>query len=66
MNPSEACRIINEKRVFQNLYENALYSKPKKAKLRIGDKVRVNINEKFSTRVTRQIGPKKSLLSMKY
>ena len=42
MTPSEASRIIDEKRVFQNLYENTLYSKPKKAKLRIGDKVRIS------------------------
>ena len=40
--PSKAIRIINKQRVFQNLYENALYSKPKKAKLRIGDKVRIS------------------------
>ena len=43
MTSSEASHIINEKRVFQNLYENTLYSKPKKAaKLRIGDKVRIS------------------------
>ena len=42
MTPSEASRIINGKRVFQNLYENTLYSNPKKAKLRIGDKIRIS------------------------
>ena len=42
MTPSEASRLINEKRVFQNLYENTLYSKPKKPKLSIGHRVRIS------------------------
>ena len=42
MTPSEASHIINEKRVFQNLYENTLYLKPKNAKLRIGNKIRIS------------------------
>ena len=48
MTPTEASKKGNEKQVFVNLYKDEIYSKPKKPKFSIGDKVRLS---KYKRRV---------------
>ena len=48
MTPIEASKKENENKVFANLYGDLIYSKPKKPKFSIGDKVRIS---KYKRRV---------------
>ena len=48
MTPGNASKKENEEKVFENLYGELVYLKPKKLKFAIGDKVRIS---KYKRRV---------------
>ena len=55
MTPKEGSKKVNEEKVFVNLYGELIYTKPKKPKFAIGDKVRIS-KYKTNNIITHQTG----------